>query len=651
MEKVILVSVRAKGFKGFKDEFSFSFEAEGKNQFIADNGQGKSSIGDAIAWSLIGKNAVGATRNINVKNQDSSLTEVETIFQDEKGIQHSVRRVLTKSTTLYFDGKEITQSELDNLIPHELFLMVFNPMFFLGLEANNQKKLITSVLPEIQIADVLAQMVEYEREFLEKETFQIESTATYIKNRQEEAANLKEELAELKGRLSVMEQPIVIPAAKAFDGKILEAKKADLEKLIIQAGQNTPAKNSETLEALEAQLMLLKKATFPNQSALDLVANNYRQIEKELNQLNAENFKAEPNQYVAEVKHLREMYASKHASYKLIEEKLIDAKKEVNTTCPTCAGTLPADKINALKLAQKENVEKLTKEIEKLGLEINELLEKGKASALHEKEFAANQLTAQQEFDAKKAEGLATFTKELEELKGKGEELKAAKQQFLAVRNEEIVTLTKKIEVERKAIAESKEVQNSVELENQIQQLRNELAALTAEQEKVMKHNVYVQTLEVQEVKRVEDIKLLAAHQKTLEERFAYTQTAIHTIKQFNTKRLEMMHQVLDAELTDVTIRLEKLVPSTGELKDCFDIMYKGKPLNICSTAEQIKVGLEISGMIAALKGIEYPVFVDNAESITSYNTSAKQIIEVRVEEGVNLTDAKRNRRVQRIIA
>jgi hypothetical protein len=52
------------------------------------------------------------------------------------------------------------------------------------------------------------------------------------------------------------------------------------------------------------------------------------------------------------------------------------------------------------------------------------------------------------------------------------------------------------------------------------------------------------------------------------------------------------------------------------------------------SYSERIKAGLEIANLIIGLKNIKFPVFIDNAESITTYTAPDTQIIETRVKEG-----------------
>ena len=50
----------------------------------------------------------------------------------------------------------------------------------------------------------------------------------------------------------------------------------------------------------------------------------------------------------------------------------------------------------------------------------------------------------------------------------------------------------------------------------------------------------------------------------------------------------------------------------------CFQIQYKGVPIQECSFAEQVKAGIIISDYLMYALDINYPIFIDNAECITN---------------------------------
>lgn len=88
-------------------------------------------------------------------------------------------------------------------------------------------------------------------------------------------------------------------------------------------------------------------------------------------------------------------------------------------------------------------------------------------------------------------------------------------------------------------------------------------------------------------------------------------------------ERLRMEIQTLSAELTfsqlkmnKVEISLYDVVKSTGEAKDTFKFTYGGRRYDRLSLSEKIRAGMEVSELMKRLTGRNYPVFVDNMESV-----------------------------------
>lgn len=111
----------------------------------------------------------------------------------------------------------------------------------------------------------------------------------------------------------------------------------------------------------------------------------------------------------------------------------------------------------------------------------------------------------------------------------------------------------------------------------------------------------------------------------------------IDLAKQFNAKKLELESISISKYLDKVSIRFQKIVRSTGEIKDDFKILYEMRELSALSHSEKIKAGLEISNLVMQIIGVKFPIFIDDAESITRYNRPHTQIIEARVERESNL--------------
>ena len=79
-------------------------------------------------------------------------------------------------------------------------------------------------------------------------------------------------------------------------------------------------------------------------------------------------------------------------------------------------------------------------------------------------------------------------------------------------------------------------------------------------------------------------------------------------------KRAELTFSQL--KMNKVEISLYDVVKSTGEAKDTFKFTYGGRRYDRLSLSEKIRAGMEISELMKRLTGRNYPVFVDNMESV-----------------------------------
>lgn len=69
-------------------------------------------------------------------------------------------------------------------------------------------------------------------------------------------------------------------------------------------------------------------------------------------------------------------------------------------------------------------------------------------------------------------------------------------------------------------------------------------------------------------------------------------------------------------KMNKVEISLYDVVKSTGEAKEAFKFTYGGRRYDRLSLSEKIRAGMEVSELIKRLTGRNYPVFVDNMESV-----------------------------------
>ncbi|MGI9862704.1 AAA family ATPase [Moorella naiadis] len=121
----------------------------------------------------------------------------------------------------------------------------------------------------------------------------------------------------------------------------------------------------------------------------------------------------------------------------------------------------------------------------------------------------------------------------------------------------------------------------------------------------------------------------------------------LQAVAQYTAKQAEMMSEALVAHFKKASVNLFEVVKSTGEVKPVFKLLYDGKPVQVLSTSEKVKLGLEISAAVKELAGKEWPTFVDNGESITEFEAPRGQFFVAKVVEGKELevicADAQRS--------
>ncbi|MGM9605749.1 MAG: hypothetical protein ACI3XG_11880, partial [Faecousia sp.] len=79
-------------------------------------------------------------------------------------------------------------------------------------------------------------------------------------------------------------------------------------------------------------------------------------------------------------------------------------------------------------------------------------------------------------------------------------------------------------------------------------------------------------------------------------------------------KRAELTFKQL--KMNKVEISLYDVVKSTGEARDVFKFTYGGRRYDRLSLSEKIRAGMELSELMKRLTGRNYPVFIDNMESV-----------------------------------
>lgn len=640
-----VVSVQAQGFRGFLHPMVFDFHA-GKNEFIGDNGKGKSSIGELIAWIITGRNIAGKQKEINITNNQSESVIGILTFKDQNGNIHELERKQTSSMSIKLDYDTITQKRLDELIPTDLFLCAFNPIYLLSLDGDVLRKTIASLFPGQTKESILDEMDDYHRSNLEKESFFVDQTNEYLKNRNTELREIDDNRKWLEGYIGKSKEKIVVPPARTFDDAPLLAVQKQLDEL---SARKPELKNIQEFltkrSGIQEKLAQVQHQVFGKQAAKAELVQEKALLQQ---QLKIEADKQYTPFNTTEIEKtlavLRGDYRHNKEDNKVLElqTKQLEAKHihfNEGDQCPSCKQLISKESVTILakELATevgKEKEELAKKQEEKLKT-LADLEKEGKKLL----EDIANAKKADEEkqklFEDAKKKAMDTIDARLKQIDKEITAIDAEEKAFVSNKQVQIQSMQKEIDeigvvkLEQENARIEREFNTVVAAEKA--KLQTEQKRLQTEKEEVVKHETNRKTLEKQASDQVKELELRQKEMEDYTKKEEVIRTKVYLMKNFNAKKIELLNQTIKTHLVDVEIRLQKTIESTGEIKDCFEIFYKGNELKICSTSETIRAGIEISNMVNTLTGVKYPVFVDNAESITAYTDPGFQTIEVRV--------------------
>lgn len=132
---------------------------------------------------------------------------------------------------------------------------------------------------------------------------------------------------------------------------------------------------------------------------------------------------------------------------------------------------------------------------------------------------------------------------------------------------------------------------------------------------------------------KVKEIPILNDSILKLKEEKKQLEGILTSIDNFNNKLIEKIN--LDKYVNDIKIQYKN---SLGK-KD-FKIVYKDAPLETCSYSEQVLCGIKLTDFLMSKLKIDFPIFVDNAECITTFPTLTKprQLVSMSVAKGFELS-------------
>lgn len=570
MEKIKAFQITGMTVSGFKCyQATTELEFGSPTVITGGNGRGKSSVADAIAFAVTGLPFFGERGLDRLHNEVNPDVRVAMRFVDEAGKPHElVRTRQGNQMRITYDGGEIRQLDLNDLFgERDVFLSILNPLYFIEELGNDGKNLLERYLPELPMEAVLKQLPADLAFVLKDEP--LLSPVTYLKNKRADIRNLEESILYMQGQRDQAE------AQEKNQRQAAEAA-AQRQAALFEELSDLEEKQYDGLDIPAMQDRLADLSARYEEALRD--DSGYEELEQ-LSELRAKIAKRSAEQYQsqytqalteadARIRTLMARYQQEERTYKFLS---------AGNPCPTCRRAIPAE---ALPSVQTE----IQKAADAIRVE-------GKAQRAQLVELQAMEQQAMTVFEQFKADDLAKWSQEAKELEARCRKLsEAAAEQAEALRRD-IQDLNDAIGLGNLS---QKEFERMKECEKELRQCSADLKAM----EKAI-------------VTKPEDIDGQIEQAK---EQITALKKQISNAAQYVSKRAEMLFSQL--KMNRVEISLYDVVKSTGEIKDAFKFTYNGRRYDRLSLSEKIRAGMEVSELMKRLTGRNYPVFVDNMESV-----------------------------------
>ncbi len=569
IEQFQITSLMLSGFKSYEEPTELVFG--NPTVITGGNGRGKSSIADAIAFAVTGCPFFGERGIDRLHNENNPDVAIRMCFVDETGTLHELNRTRRKNRmTITYDGYEIRQLDLADLFgERDVFLSIFNPLYFIEELGEDGKKLLERYLPTIPHETVLSQLSEPVREHLKNET--ILSPEGSLKRCREEIRGLEERITYLRGQKDLAasqgesheqaEQELTLQADTLRE-EIAELEQRQFsgmdvsdmqERLVELSGRYEEAARDERTDTskLREQLQLLREK---------IARREGEQYQSKFTEALAE--------ASARVKDLGVRYQRESAAYKAFHAGM---------ECPACHRSVTEQSLPEVQAALKKVLSELYAAGSEQRAQLIELQEMDKKAADTFAQFKEDDLG---KWAAEAAEMEQRCASLAEQASAETECLRA-----------EIQTLTADLEYGNLSQAEYDRLGTCREELRQSEAKIAALQTMTAAQLPDFDREIAQANASIAEIKR-----------------------KMANVIAYISKRAELTFSQL--KMNRVEISLYDVVKSTGEVKDTFKFRYGGRRYDRLSLSEKIRAGMEVSELMKRLTGRNYPVFVDNMESV-----------------------------------
>lgn len=292
IKKFCILNIKMEGFKRFKEAYDINLE---QMVYISGgNGQGKTTIADAIAFAFCGTPFWGDRSADKLINAESKTMTVEVRLVDEEGELHTlIRQKTLRDMVIVFDNKPFRQKDLTNKFAEkDIFLSILNPLYFIEKIAEDGREFLQQLLPTVEKHDVLALMSEHTRSLIENES--IYDPDVYIANKREELKNVEKDCDYFQGQIDVLKEQQRETAEKIDSviehGNSIKVRKNELESkrysgIDVEALKARQTEIAEILSDVSRDALLKKQAEVQNRQYVSKYTDEIVKVKAEIDRL------------------------------------------------------------------------------------------------------------------------------------------------------------------------------------------------------------------------------------------------------------------------------------------------------------------------------------------------------------------------------
>lgn len=648
MTKIQIEKMALRNFKGVP---SAEYDFGQLTDITGGNGSGKSTIYEAYLWCLFDKNASGnkpKVQPLDANNQviHNLTTSVElTLLVDgnplkvERRLKETWREEVctgTKSEYLVNDVP-MTQTQfnakLSELLDLDKWFMISNISIIPNMDQKACRAALQSIAPAFD-EKALAAKYHHVDEAL-RCGLTVDELATRIKADKTKA---KQELDSIPARLDEIDklrvQDDFTEVGKRIDAinaevRTLTAEIEQAQKVTVDPAEAAKAEERrKRMNALNEQICAIEKQIIKEHD------DRLFAITGELNTINRDTLKANAdiNAWEKQLQILNERLAQLN--------KDIDAARarwmEVNATtyqgdniyevCPTCGQRIPEEKITETRMmAERVWKEHKVQQLEAINYQ-------GKVLKAEVADLTARVEDIQCNLD-KTNTNLGEYKARVEELSEQKDNLPSVAD-MLAENAEHAELQAQYQALVDELQAESESTQKTeASIAEKVLPLKNKMGELTNERTELEKRMAAKTTNERIDKQNEE----LLVNQKALQQSIAEYEEIEAQIAAFKKEKITTVENGVSSLFSMVHWKMyEANVTNSGEKEICQAII-DGVPYEQQNTATQVNAGIDIVEAFSRAYGVEAPLFIDNAESVSELLPIQRQMIKLTVVPGAEL--------------